>query len=56
MSLHDVLPKIYHLFFRYALLKEHIKRGLAVGKYFAIQDGVIIDNSHDLGIQGVDEA
>ena len=45
-SLHNVLRKIYHRLFRYDLVKEHIKRGLVVGKNFNMQGGVIIDGSH----------
>jgi maltose O-acetyltransferase len=49
--LHDVLRQIYQRVFRHDLLKEHIKRGMVVGKNFNMQDGVIIDYSHTWHIE-----
>ncbi len=50
-SLHKVLRKIYHCIFRYDPVKEHIKRGLVVGKNFNMLDEVIIDYSHTWHIE-----
>lgn len=50
-SLHDVLRKIYHRFFRHDPLEELIKRGLVIGKNFNMLHGVIIDYSHTWHIE-----
>jgi len=51
MSLDKILRKIYRRIFRQDIVKEHIKRGLVVGKNFYIPDDVIIDHSHTWHIE-----
>ena len=51
MSLEKILRKIYHRIFHRDPVKDHIKRGLIVGKNFNMLDGVIIDYSHTWHIE-----
>jgi len=48
---HNVLRKIYHSIIHHDPIREHVKRGLVVGKNFNIFDEVIIDNSHTWHIE-----
>lgn len=51
MPLHNILRKIYHGIFRHDQVKEHIKRGLIVGKNFKMLNEVLIDCSHTWHIE-----
>ncbi len=53
--LNRFLRKVYHRLFRLNPLKDHIKRGLVVGKNFNILHDVIIDFSHAWHIECGDD-
>lgn len=50
-SLHNLIRKIYYRIISHDPIKEHIKRGLVVGKNFNMLDEVIIDCSHTWHIE-----
>ncbi len=49
--IHNVLRRIYRRIMRIDSVREHIERGLVVGKNFKMLDEVIIDHSHTWHIE-----